>query len=314
MEEALRHSRGEVSLAEIKAHLIDLEVKGRIFKHKGELATEESLRRERAMIGMIDNGVGRFTLLGANREFTASDRLNPKQKEAVEFVLNSRDLAVNVQGAPGTGKTWMLQDVKRGLEEAGRPMLALAPTKSAEEELKRVGVGLTMTVEGLLEDKDAELRMDNRAVIIDEAGMVSARQMFELLSLAQRCGSRIIFSGDTRQIMSVEAGDSLRILETESKLAGIELTETTRQKNNPEYLAPIKALRKDPALWFELLNDAGAIHEVSNSARPTTIAKARRELLSEPDARPYLTLYVSPPHPQYRPLPAPIPPNQTPHT
>ncbi len=296
MEEALRHSRGEVSLAEIKAHLIDLEVKGRIFKHKGELATEESLQRERSMIGMIDNGVGRFTRLGGNREFTASDRLNPKQKEAVEFVLNSRDLAVNVQGAPGTGKTWMLQDVKRGLEEAGRPMLALAPTKSAEEELNRVGFGLTMTVEGLLQDKDAQLRMHNRAVIIDEAGMVSARQMFELLSLAQRCGSRIIFSGDTRQIMSVEAGDSLRILETESKLAGIELTETTRQKNNPEYLAAIKAMRKDPALWFELLNDAGAIHEVSNADRPAAIAKARRELLSEPDARPDRTLVVCPTH------------------
>src|SRR5260370_14138228 len=97
MEEALRHSRGEVSLGEIKAHLIDLEVKGRIFKHKGELATEESLRRERAMIGMIDNGVARLPLLAPNREFTSSDRLNPKQKIALEFLLKTRDLAAHAQ-------------------------------------------------------------------------------------------------------------------------------------------------------------------------------------------------------------------------
>ena len=59
-------------------------------------------------------------------------KLNDRQREAVEFVLASRDLAVNVQGAPGTGKTMLLQDVKRGLEQAGHPALALAPTKSAE--------------------------------------------------------------------------------------------------------------------------------------------------------------------------------------
>ena len=111
MEHALRHSRGQVTLTEIKAHLIDLEVKGRIFTHKGELATEESLQREKSMIGMIDKGVGRFAPLRGDREFTASDKLNPQQREAVEFVLNSRDLAVNLQGAPGTGKTWTRQEV-----------------------------------------------------------------------------------------------------------------------------------------------------------------------------------------------------------
>ena len=62
-----------------------------------------------------------------------------------------------------------------------------------------------MTIEGLLQDKDAALRMRDTPIIIDEAGMVSARQMFELLALAaQNCNSRIIFSGDSRQIQSVE--------------------------------------------------------------------------------------------------------------
>lgn len=298
IEEALRHSRGEASLAEIKSHLIELEAKGRVFRHKGELATEESLQRETSMIALIDDGVGRFARLGGTSEFTPSDRLNPKQKEAAEFVLNSRDLAVNVRGAPGTGKTWLLQDVKRGLEEAGRPMLALAPTKSAEEELARVGFDRTMTIEGLLQDKDAQLRMRDQVVIIDEAGMVSARQMFELLKLAQRCNSRVIFSGDTQQLQSVEAGDALRILETESKLefASIELTETTRQKKNPQYLAAIKAMRKNPSLGFELLDEAGAIREVSDADRPLAVAQARRELVDKPDARPDGTLVVCPTH------------------
>jgi hypothetical protein len=42
--------------------------------------------------------------------------------------------------------------------------------------------------------------------------------MFELLRLAEQNGARIVFSGDTKQIQSVEAGDALRILEAESRL------------------------------------------------------------------------------------------------
>ena len=53
--------------------------------------------------------------------------------------------------------------------------------------------------------------------------MVSGRQMAELLGLAQRSGARIVFTGDTRQIQSVEAGDALRVLETESRLKSVTL-------------------------------------------------------------------------------------------
>jgi ATP-dependent exoDNAse (exonuclease V) alpha subunit len=49
-------------------------------------------------------------------------------------------------------------------------------------------------------------------VIADEAGMVSARQMTTLF-LAEERSLRVVFSGDTRQIQGVEAGDALRILE-----------------------------------------------------------------------------------------------------
>ncbi len=38
--------------------------------------------------------------------------------------------------------------------------------------------------------------------------MVSSRQMAELLQLAERSRARIVFSGDTQQIQSVEAGDA----------------------------------------------------------------------------------------------------------
>ena len=278
VEEALRHSRGRASHDQIKAHLRELEKKGQVFTHQGEIATEESLRREKGMIGLVNEGRGRYEALGRWRDFTPDDRLTPQQRAAVEFILDSRDFATNLRGAPGTGKTWSLRDIKRGLEQAERPILAVAPTKGAEEELRKVGFAQAMTVEGLLQSKDAPLRIYNSVLLIDEAGMVGARSMFELLSLAARCGARVLFSGDSHQINSVEAGDSLRILEKESKLreSTAELTEPQRQKNVP-YSEAIKTLRENPDKGFDQLEAQGAVKEVSDLDRPAAVAQARRE-------------------------------------
>jgi hypothetical protein len=48
------------------------------------------------MIAAINRGVGGFEPLGAGRCFVASDSLRPEQKNAVEFVLRSRDRAVSI--------------------------------------------------------------------------------------------------------------------------------------------------------------------------------------------------------------------------
>jgi hypothetical protein len=40
-----------------------------------------------------------------DRDFDLSDRLRPEPRRGVEAVLDSRDLAFNVRGAAGTGKS-----------------------------------------------------------------------------------------------------------------------------------------------------------------------------------------------------------------
>ncbi len=83
----------------------------------------------REMIACINRGMGGFERLVGDNHFVVSDRLRPEQKAVVEFVLNSRDRAVNISGAAGTGKTATLQELRRGLVESGHEVLALAPTK-----------------------------------------------------------------------------------------------------------------------------------------------------------------------------------------
>jgi len=69
--------------------------------------------------------------------------------------------------------------------------------------------------------------------VLDEAGMVSGRQMHEFLKLAEQQSARVVFSGDTKQIQSVEAGDALRVLENEPCLKSTSLTEVHRQNLKP---------------------------------------------------------------------------------
>jgi ATP-dependent exoDNAse (exonuclease V) alpha subunit len=60
--------------------------------------------------------------------------------------------------------------------------------------------------------------------------MVSGRQMEELLRLANRFDARIVFTGDTKQLQSVEASDSLRILISEKAIASRGLLKVQRQE------------------------------------------------------------------------------------
>jgi conjugative relaxase-like TrwC/TraI family protein len=229
LTEALRHGRGRIRLANLKGELGVQTSDGRVLRNGNEIATRESLKRERQMIASVNRGMGSFEPPGGGQPFEASDRLRPEQKQAVEFVLQSRDRAVAINGAAGTGKTATLQELRRGLMENGREVLAVAPTMSAVDELQKVGFSDAITLERLLQDTRLQAELRRRVVILDEAGMVSSRQMSEFLKLAEHRDLRIIFSGDTKQIQSVEAGDALRVLEKESRLKSVSLTQVQRQ-------------------------------------------------------------------------------------
>ena len=177
LTEALRHGRGRISLLELKDSLGLEEAAGRVFRRGGEAATAASLQREREMADAVNRGIGRFEPLGRDREFVASDRLNPEQKSAVEAFLHCRDRAVNIRGAAGTGKTAILQELNQGLSGAGRVVFAVAPTTSAVEELRKVGFDDAVTIERLLQDPSLHRSVQGNVLIADEAGMLSARQM-----------------------------------------------------------------------------------------------------------------------------------------
>src|SRR5437773_2236289 len=273
LAEGLRHGRGRISHEELKSMLTLQESSGVILRNGNEIATAASLQREREMIACINRGMGGFVRLVGDNHFVVSDRLGPEQKAVVAFVLYSRDRAVHISGAAGTGKTATLQELRRGLVESGHEVLAIAPTMSAVEQLQKVGFSDAITVERLLHDQRTQTALHEKVLILDEAGMVSGRQMWELLRLAEQQSARVVFSGDTKQIQSVEACDALRALENESRLKSTVLTEVQRQTVK-EYREAIKELRRNPERGFEKLDAIGAVREVAWLDRAQAVARA----------------------------------------
>jgi ATP-dependent exoDNAse (exonuclease V) alpha subunit len=155
---------------------------------------------------------------------------------------------------------------------------------SAVEELQKVGFSDAITVERLLQGQSAQTDLFGKVLIVDEAGMVSGRQMSELLELADQQSMRIIFSGDTKQIRSVEASDALRVLERESHLKSVSLSEVQRQ-TALGYREAIQELRCDPERGFDKLEQIGAVREVPWSDRAQAVQQAYSEAHGQANAK-----------------------------
>lgn len=284
MTEALRHGRGRIDLGQLRGAMEVEQVEGSLIRAGNNMATRESLEREQRMIAAVDRGARLFEPLGGNRDFQSSENLRDEQRRAVQEVLASRDLAINLCGAAGTGKTATLQEIERGLREAGRKVAAVAPTRSAVDELHKVGIRDAITVSRLLEDETQRNAVRGKVLIVDEAGMLSGRQMDELLKLAEQGNVRILFSGDTRQIQSVEASDALRILKRESQMKSVSLTGVQRQ-TRAEYRDAIQTLRESPEQGFEKLEKIGAVREVPYLDTAQTVSAAYRDLAADPSRK-----------------------------
>ncbi len=298
LTEALQHGRGQIDLAELKNELSTQEQSGALMCAHGQVATKESLEREQRMIAAIDRGNGCHSmLLSEGKAFEPSEGLSPEQKKAVGFILKSRDFAVCLQGAAGTGKTDTLKEIKRGLMQSGREIMAIAPTQTAVRELQERGFHEAMTIERMLLDSQTHESMVGRVLIVDEAAMVSGRQMKGIIDLAEKSNGRLIFVGDTQQIKSVEASDALRILQKESKLKTATLREVKRQID-PQYRAASQMLWKDREKGFEMLEEMGAVKQVDFLERPKETVAAFLEAKAQPNVKGLerTVLVVSPTH------------------
>jgi ATP-dependent exoDNAse (exonuclease V) alpha subunit len=200
---------------------------------------------------------------------------SPEQKQVVMETLNSRDRVYAIRGRAGTGKTTCLAEIRKGLEAADRKVYYLAPTASAVEKLREDGFTDARTVDSFLVNLPADI--SDAVVIVDESSLKSTELGTKIMSATRN--ARLLLVGDTRQHVSVEAGDFLRVLEQHSNLKYSELKNIIRQDPElaPEYNAAVRTLSEGEAV--EGMKQLDALGWIKN-ARGTYLTKAADEYIA----------------------------------
>ena len=152
--------------------------------------------------------------------------LTTGQKEALKMAFLTKDQFTAWQGVAGAGKTYALKQFGIEAEKKGVRVFGFAPSAEAAKVLESEAQIPSRTVASLLKGKSEER---GGVWIVDEAGLLSARDCEQLMSKARDMGAKVIFVGDTRQLSSVEAGNPFKLMQQN----GIEtafLSESRRQK------------------------------------------------------------------------------------
>ena len=259
LREALVAGRAHVDLAGLKRALATREHSGALVRVDDEIASRDGLAAEAEFTGWANGQLKRGGPLG---KVPAGMKLAADQNAAVRDLLGSCSGVVIFQGDAGTGKTTCLKTVVAGIEKAGGRVFGCAPSSGATEVLRQELTTDADTLQQLLVSESLQRSNRGRVLLVDEAGLVSVREMRDLCRLAARNDNRLLLVGDTKQHGSVEAGDALRCLQEFARVPVFHLTEIRRQVD-PAYRSAVARLARGDAFGaFNQFNRLGAVREV----------------------------------------------------
>lgn len=154
-----------------------------------------------------------------------------EHKKTVHGILERQSGLAVVQGHAGTAKTTStLAVIAAHARNGGWKVRAMAPTSSAANTLGEALNAKSTTVAAIINQQEIKAA-DHELWIIDEAGMVSAKDMDALLDKAEKMRARVILTGDEKQIGSVGAGRAFSQIQRDQPDAVYRLTDIKRQRS-----------------------------------------------------------------------------------
>lgn len=164
--------------------------------------------------------VGRARL---ERAFLNFPRLSDEQKAAISHVAAASRIAL-VIGRAGAGKTTMMKAAREVWEAAGYQVVGAALAGKAAEGLEKEAgiVSRTLSSWELRWDGGKNHLDEKTIMVLDEAGMVSSRQMARLVKEATLRGAKLVLIGDPEQLQPIEAGAAFRAIADRTGYAELE--------------------------------------------------------------------------------------------
>ncbi|MEO0409439.1 MAG: MobF family relaxase, partial [Cyanobacteria bacterium P01_A01_bin.135] len=198
------------------------------------LTTQTAVLRELETIRTVLSGRGSVKAIASPNNVEAQlqgQGLTQGQHDGVLLAATTRDRFVAWQGVAGAGKSYALNQFRQIAESQGYAVRGFAPSAEAAKSLAdSVQVQQTETVAALLCTQSGASTQSPEVWVVDEAGLLSAKDALALVNKAQAQKARVILVGDTRQLSAVEAGSPFKSLQ-QAGLATAYLTQSLRQKN-----------------------------------------------------------------------------------
>lgn len=192
----------------------------------GRYSTPEMVRIERESVAFatrltLDSGFG--IPPERVREICGRDGLNEDQTHAALAATGPGGLAI-IAGAAGSGKTTTLLSIVTGYELCGRRVIGAASAwrvaRALNEDFAIPSRAIASWLEKLKHGGEFLRRGD--VLIVDEAGLLGARDSHALLSHATEVGAKVLLVGEDKQLAPINAGSGLDLCARATEAARVE--------------------------------------------------------------------------------------------
>ena len=198
------------------------------------ITTQAAVLRELDTIRMVLEGRGTVGAIASTTlvdEFLKDQGLTAGQQAGIRLAATTRDAFIAWQGVAGSGKSYALNLFRRIAESQGYRVRGFAPSAEAAKTLgESAQMQQTETVAALIHSQQQSESGTDEIWVVDEAGLLSAKDAQALIERARDQRARVILVGDTKQLSAVEAGNPFKSLQ-QAGIATAYLTQSLRQKN-----------------------------------------------------------------------------------
>ncbi len=259
----------------------------------GELArysTKSMIEVERSMaesaMRMAKNpshGISKFNRVRHDLHLRRA-KLNVEQIAAVKHVTGPEQISA-VIGLAGAGKSTMLNEARSLWEKQGYRVHGAALSGIAAEGLqKSAGIQSRTLASWELSWKHGkhDLRKGD-VLVIDEAGMVSSRQLATFIEAADRAGAKVVLVGDPEQLQPINAGAAFRALL--ERIGYADIATIQRQRHEDDRKATVAFGKGQTAEGLNIYAAKGAIRasQTRDDARADLVERLIADRAANPE-------------------------------
>jgi Ti-type conjugative transfer relaxase TraA len=235
--------------------------------------------------------------LTARQKAEAIDRhpaLSHEQRAALDHATNAEGLAI-VAGEAGTGKSTTLAAIRDAYEDSGKRVIGLAWTNAVVQDMKQTGFTDASTIAAeLVRLEKGSSRWDrNTVLIVDEAAMLSTKQLATVTDRAAEAGAKVILAGDDKQLASIERGGMFTVLRQDHGAA--ELHDVHRVSDLEQKGAFNQMHEGNFRAALDVFDRKGAIQwtDTQDAARTALVAQYAKDTATDPGKARFVFAYTN---------------------